>query len=69
MRGRRYFPLRRSRDSVRGGTASLVAVVTDVVRAGKTVVGYSFASTGRFAQGGLIRERFAPRLVNAIPMR
>jgi L-alanine-DL-glutamate epimerase-like enolase superfamily enzyme len=47
-----------------GLTTSLVAVVTDVVREGKPVVGYGFASVGRFAQGGLIRERFAPRLLN-----
>jgi len=48
-------------------TTSLVAVITDVVREGKPVVGYGFASVGRFAQGGLIRERFAPRLLNAAP--
>jgi D(-)-tartrate dehydratase len=48
-----------------GLTTSLVAVVTDVMRAGKPVVGYGFSSIGRFAQGGLIRERFAPRLLGA----
>ena len=48
-----------------GLTTSLVTVVTDVMRAGKPVVGYGFSSIGRFAQGGLIRERFAPRLANA----
>lgn len=48
-----------------GLTTSLVAVVTDVVRAGAPVIGYGFASVGRFAQGGLIRERFAPRLLQA----
>ena len=48
-----------------GLTTSIVAVVTDVVRDGKPVVGYGFASIGRFAQGGLIRERFAPRLLAA----
>lgn len=48
-----------------GLTTSIVAVVTDVVRNGKPVVGYGFASVGRFAQGGLIRERFAPRLLRA----
>ena len=42
-------------------TTSLVAVVTDVVRDGKPVVGYGFNSNGRYGQGGLIRERFAPR--------
>ena len=43
-------------------TTSLVAVVTDVVRDGKPVVGYGFNSNGRYGQGGLIRERFAPRI-------
>ena len=46
-------------------TASLVAVVTDVVRDGKRVVGYGFNSNGRYGQGGLIRERFAARLTEA----
>src|SRR6187399_792518 len=48
-------------------TTSLVAVVTDVVRDGKHVVGYGFNSNGRYGQGGLIRERFAPRLREADP--
>src|ERR1700735_5075712 len=48
-------------------TTSLVAVVTDVVRDGKRVVGYGFNSNGRYGQGGLIRERFAPRLLEAGP--
>jgi L-alanine-DL-glutamate epimerase-like enolase superfamily enzyme len=48
-------------------TTSLVAVVTDEVRDGKTVVGYGFNSNGRYGQGGLIRERFAPRLMDAAP--
>ena len=48
-------------------TLSLVAVVTDVVRDGKPVVGYGFNSNGRYGQGGLIRERFAPRVLQADP--
>jgi len=48
-------------------TTSLVAVVTDCVRDGERVVGYGFNSNGRYGQGGLIRERFAPRLVEADP--
>src|SRR5665213_4107619 len=48
-------------------TTSLVAVVTDVVRDGKTVVGYGFNSNGRYGQGGLIRERFAARITEADP--
>src|SRR3954468_16316196 len=46
---------------------SLVAVVTGVVRDGRRVVGYGFNSNGRYGQGGLIRERFAPRLLEAPP--
>jgi D(-)-tartrate dehydratase len=46
-------------------TCSLVAVVTDVVREGRPVIGYGFNSNGRYGQGGLIRERFAPRLLEA----
>ena len=48
-------------------TASLVAVVTDVVRDGKPVVGYGFNSNGRYGQGGLIRERFRDRILDADP--
>ncbi len=48
-------------------TSSLVAVVTNVVRDGKTVVGYGFNSNGRYGQGGLIRERFAQRVLEADP--
>jgi L-alanine-DL-glutamate epimerase-like enolase superfamily enzyme len=46
-------------------TVSLVAVVTDEMRDGRRVVGYGFNSNGRYGQGGLIRERFAPRLLEA----
>ena len=48
-------------------TTSLVAVVTDAFRDGRRVVGYGFNSNGRYGQGGLIRERFAPRLLEAAP--
>ncbi|WP_033067783.1 mandelate racemase/muconate lactonizing enzyme family protein [Thalassospira australica] len=48
-------------------TASLVAVVTDVVRDGRRVVGYGFNSNGRYGQGGLIRERFRDRVLTAKP--
>src|SRR3954466_8541868 len=48
-------------------TTSLVAVVTNVERNGHRVVGYGFNSNGRYGQGGLIRERFAPRLREADP--
>ena len=48
-------------------TSSLVAVVTDQVRDGKTVIGYGFNSNGRYGQGGLIRERFRDRVLEADP--
>jgi len=48
-------------------TASLVAVVTNVERNGRRVVGYGFNSNGRYGQGGLIRERFRDRLLEAEP--
>src|SRR6187402_3573603 len=46
-------------------TLSLVAVVTDVMRDGRRVVGYGFNSNGRYGQGSLMRERFIPRLMEA----
>src|SRR5512140_253447 len=48
-------------------TLSLVAVVTDVVRDGRRVVGYGFNSNGRYGQGMLMRERFIPRVLEAKP--
>ena len=48
-------------------TTSLVAVVTDAVRDGRRVIGYGFNSNGRYGQGGLIRERFAGRVLEADP--
>ena len=48
-------------------TLSLVAVVTDVVRDGKPVIGYGFNSNGRYGQGALMRERFIPRVLEAAP--
>ena len=48
-------------------TVSVVALITDVIREGKPVVGFGFNSNGRYAPGGLLRERFIPRLVSADP--
>lgn len=44
-------------------TASAVAVVTDVVRDGKPIIGFGFNSNGRYAQGEVIRARLAPRIL------
>src|SRR5882762_3332733 len=43
-------------------TVSLLALVTDVVRDGKPVIGFGFNSNGRYAPSGLLRDRFIPRL-------
>jgi L-alanine-DL-glutamate epimerase-like enolase superfamily enzyme len=58
----RYAP----RDAIGGDLdTTAVAVVTDVLRGGEPVVGFGFSSIGRFGQAGLIRDRFAPRLLAA----
>ena len=43
-------------------TSSVVAVISDVIRNGKPLVGYGFNSNGRYAPHGLLAERFIPRL-------
>ena len=43
-------------------TVSVLALITDVVRDGKPIVGFGFNSNGRYAPSGLLRERFIPRL-------
>jgi len=48
-------------------TVSALALITDVVRDGKRVVGYGFNSNGRYAPSGLLRDRFMPRLLAAKP--
>lgn len=48
-------------------TTSVVAIVTDVIRDGKPVVGYGCGSNGRYAQGGILRERLLPRIREADP--
>ncbi|MEM7028784.1 MAG: mandelate racemase/muconate lactonizing enzyme family protein [Chloroflexota bacterium] len=46
-------------------TVSVVAVVSDVIRNGKPLVGYGFNSNGRYAQRGILEERIIPRLLQA----
>jgi D(-)-tartrate dehydratase len=50
-----------------GLDTTAVAITTDMRREGDPIVGFGFASVGRFGQSGLIRERFAPRLIAAAP--
>ena len=47
----------------------MVAVMTDVARNGKPVVGYGFNSNGGYGQGWLIRERFALRIPDSLAQR
>jgi D(-)-tartrate dehydratase len=48
-------------------TTSVVAVITDVKRDGRPVVGFAFNSTGRYACGAQMRARFIPRILKADP--
>jgi L-alanine-DL-glutamate epimerase-like enolase superfamily enzyme len=48
-------------------TTSVVAVITDVIRGGKPVVGFAFNSTGRYACGAQMRDRLIPRIMKAQP--
>jgi len=48
-------------------TTSVVAVITEVMREGKPVVGFAFNSTGRYACGAQMRARFIPRILKAPP--
>src|SRR3977135_1914825 len=48
-------------------TTSVVAVITDVVREGIPVAGFAFNSTGRYACGAQMRERFIPRILRTDP--
>jgi L-alanine-DL-glutamate epimerase-like enolase superfamily enzyme len=48
-------------------TASVVAVHTDATKEGRPLTGLAFDSVGRYGHGGLLRERFIPRLIAADP--
>jgi L-alanine-DL-glutamate epimerase-like enolase superfamily enzyme len=48
-------------------TTSVVAVITDCMRDGARVAGFAFNSTGRYACGAPMRERFIPRILRADP--
>ena len=46
---------------------SVLAIVTDVIRDGKPVIGYGFNSNGRYAQPGILSHRIIPRVLEADP--
>ena len=48
-------------------TASALVIRTDQSIGGEALVGLAFDSIGRYGKGGLLRERFIPRLLAAAP--
>lgn len=60
-------PIRNAYIDFSAMTCALVAVVTDVVRDGRRVVGYGFNSNGRYSPEWLLRERIIPRVMAAEP--
>jgi D(-)-tartrate dehydratase len=59
--------MRNAKIDFRTMTASAIAIVTDIRRDGRPLVGLAFDSIGRYGHGGLLRERFIPRLLAAGP--
>src|ERR1700680_1375162 len=59
--------LRNSSFDFSGMTTSIVVVITDVKRGGRPVAGFAFNSTGRYACGAQMRERFIPRILRRDP--
>jgi L-alanine-DL-glutamate epimerase-like enolase superfamily enzyme len=60
-------PMRNADIAFDAMTASAVAVVTDKIANGRPLIGLGFDSIGRYGHGGLLRERFIPRLLAASP--
>ena len=60
-------PMRNADIAFDAMTASAVAIVTDRIVDGRPLVGLGFDSIGRYGHGGLLRERFIPRLLAATP--
>jgi hypothetical protein len=46
---------------------SIVAIISDVIRNGRPLIGYAFNSFGRYGCGALLRERFIPKILDAPP--
>src|SRR5512143_2861828 len=58
-------PMRNADIAFDAMTASAVAVVTDKHVGGRPLIGLGFDTIGRYGHGGLLRERFIPRLLAA----
>jgi len=50
-----------------GLKTSMVVVESDIRCSGKPLCGYGFGSIGRWSVGGLLKDRFFPRLINSKP--
>lgn len=46
-------------------TGSIVAVISDIKKNGKPIVGFGFDSIGRYAQSDIINKRLIPRIMKA----
>jgi L-alanine-DL-glutamate epimerase-like enolase superfamily enzyme len=60
-------PMRNASVAYDAMTASALAIVSDQRINGEPVIGYAFDSIGRYGKGGLLRERFIPRVLAAPP--
>ncbi|MFM8557361.1 MAG: enolase C-terminal domain-like protein, partial [Betaproteobacteria bacterium] len=58
-------PMRNASVSYDAMTASALCVISDCLVDGQPVVGFAFDSIGRYGKGGLLRDRFIPRLLAA----
>lgn len=58
-------PMRNASVAFDAMTASALSIVSDCNIGGRPVIGYSFDSIGRYGKGGLLRDRFIPRLLAA----
>ena len=60
-------PMRNAVISFATMTTNVIAIETDVEQGGQPVIGFGFSSNGRYAQPGLLADRFIPRLLAAEP--
>lgn len=58
-------PMRNASIGFSDMTASALVIESDVMRNAKPLLGLAFNSVGRYGHGGLLRERFMPRLLDA----
>jgi D(-)-tartrate dehydratase len=59
--------LSNSQRSLKEMKTTIIAVISDVIRERKPLIGFGFSSIGRASYGAQVRERIAPRLLGADP--